>query len=380
VQLVLTEDQELIAKTAADFVEEKSPVSRFRTLRDSGDPLGYSKELWTEMAELGWVGIPIGEEYGGAGMGLADLAIVLEALGRNLAPEPFISSVLLGARALTRAGSEAQQKAWLSGIASGEKLLTLAYQEANSRYDLHAVETRAEASGDGYCLTGEKVQVLDGHVADGFLVSARTVGGPRSTDGISVFLVPADAEGLSVTRQTRVDHRNAALLGLAGVRVGPDALVGESDRGAALLEDVIDYATAGLCAEMLGGMQQAFAMTLDHVKERKQFETVVGSFQALKHRAADVFIELELAKSATMAATRAIDEEAENTAALVSLAKARCSDAYVLVTNEAVQMFGGVGMTDEYDIGFYMKRARACELSFGDATYHRDRWARLGGY
>ena len=234
------------------------------------------------MAELGWVGIPIPEEHGGAGMGLADLAIVLEALGRNLAPEPFVSTVLLGARLLTRAGSQAQQKAWLPSIASGEKILTLAYQETQSRYDHCSVETQAEAAGAGFRLRGEKVQVLDGHVADGFLVSARTGGNSGAAEGLSIFLVPADASGITCTRQTRVDHRNAALVNFDGVEVGPEAVVGEVDRAEPLLADVIDYATAGLCAEMLGGMQQAFDMTLDHVKERKQFETVVGSFQALK--------------------------------------------------------------------------------------------------
>lgn len=379
-QLVLSEDQELISKTVADFIGERSPVSRFRTLRDTNDDTGYSKELWKEMAELGWVGISIPEEYGGAGLGLADLAIVLEGLGAQLAPEPFLSTVLLGVRALIRGGTKAQQSAWLSRVSAGEGILSLAYQERGSRYDLDVVETRAVVGENGFSLTGEKTLVLDGHIADSFLVSARTSGAERSSEGVSIFLVPSDAEGLTVTRQTRVDYRNSAVVSLSGVTIGSDSLVGELNQGVTLLEDVVDYATAGLCAEMVGGMQQAFKMTMEHVKGRKQFETVVGSFQALKHRAADVFIELELAKSATMACTRAIDEGAENAAKLVSLAKARCSDAYLLTANEGVQMFGGVGMTDEYDIGLYLKRARACELTFGDSSFHRNRWALLGGY
>ena len=379
-QLVLSEDQELISKTVGDFVEERSPVSRFRALRDSNDDTGYSKALWKEMAELGWVGISIPEEYGGAGMGLADLAIVLEGLGSRLAPEPFFSTVLLGGQMLIRGGTKDQQGTWLPGIAAGEKIISLAYQELGSRYDLNVVETRAEDINNGFSITGEKILVLDGHVSDGFLVVARTAGDSRSSEGISIFLVPSDADGLVVTRQTRVDFRNSAVVSLSGVFVQRNALVGELHRGATLLEDVVDYATAGLCSEMLGGMQQAFKLTMDHVKERKQFETAVGSFQALKHRAADIFIELELARSATMACTRAIDEESENSSKLVSLAKARCSDAYLLASNEGVQMFGGVGMTDEYDIGLYLKRARACELTFGDSSFHRNRWALLGGY
>ncbi|MDJ0789807.1 MAG: acyl-CoA dehydrogenase [Myxococcota bacterium] len=379
-QLVLSEDQELIAKTAADFAAEHSPVSRFRELRDAGDPIGYSPKLWKEMADLGWVGIPFPEEYGGADLGLSELAVVLEALGRSLAPEPFLSTVLLGGQALLLGGSDAQKKDWLPGIAAGEKIVTVAYQEATSRFDLHAVETRAEAADGGYRLSGEKIQVLDAPSADAFLVSARISGEARDAAGIGLFLVPKDAAGITVVPQTRVDHRAAGLLRLDGVVVPADAVVGEPGEAGALLERVVDRATAGLCAEMLGGMCQAFDLTLTHLKEREQFGSLIGSFQALKHRAVDVFTELELARSTVMAAVRALDADAPDASSLVSVAKARCSDAYVLATNEGVQMFGGVGMTDEYDIGFYMKRARAAELTFGDAAFHRDRFARLAGY
>ncbi len=375
--LVLTEDQELIAKTAADFVREKSPVSRMRALRDANDATGFSRALWKEMAELGWVGIAFPENMGGAGLGFAELAVVLEALGKTLAPEPFLSSVLLGGQALALAGSEAQQQAWLPKLCAGDAILTLAHQEARSRYDVHHVETRAEKAGAGWKLTGEKVQVLDGHVADALLIPARTSGAVADAAGISLFLVPKGPAGLSVTRQTRLDSRGAALVKLAGV-VGE--LVGAEGQAGALLERVVDRATVGLCAEMLGGMQQAFALTVEHLKTRKQFDVPIGTFQALKHRAADVFIELELAKSAVMAAARAIDENDAELPRLVALAKAKCSDAYVLAANEGVQMFGGVGMTDEYDIGLYMKRARAAELTFGDAAHQRARWASLSGY
>jgi len=374
VQLVLTEDQEFIAKTAEDFVAEKSPVSRVRELRDNADATGFSRELWKEMADLGWAGIPFSEELGGADLGMAEFVTVLEALGRTLAPEPFLSTVLLAGQALRLGGSESQQKEWLPGLIAGDKILALAYQERSSRYDLACVETKAEPQGDGFLLSGEKIQVLDGHVADAIIVSAGTPG------GVGLFLVRKGTPGMEVTRQSRLDLRNAAIVKLDGVSVAKSDLVGEISAGGDLLEEVVDLATVGLCAEMLGAMSEALDRTLEHLKTRVQFDVPIGSFQALKHRAADMFIEVELCRSAVMAAARAVDEEREDARKLISLAKARCSEAFVLVTNEAVQMFGGVGMTDEYDIGFYMKRARAAEMTFGDAAWHRDRWARLSGY
>jgi acyl-CoA dehydrogenase len=378
--LVLTEDQDLLSKTAADFVAEHSPVSRFRKLRDTRDATGFSRELWKEMAGLGWVGIPFPEEFGGAGLGFAELAVVLEQLGRKLAPEPFLSTVLLGGQALLLGGSDAQKKEWLPRLVSGDAILSVAYQEAKSRYDLRHVTTKAEKAGDGWTLTGEKIQVLDAHVADALVVAARTAGGETDAEGITLFLLRKGAPGLSVERQSRVDSRNAGLVRLAGVRVGPVDVVGEVGRGGALLERVVDRASAGLCAEMLGSMQQAAEDTFAYLKTRVQFGVPIGSFQALKHRAAKMYIELELARSCVMAAVRAVDANDEDLERLVSLAKARCSDAGVLIANEAVQMHGGVGMTDEYDVGFYMKRARVAEMTFGDATWHRDRFARLSGY
>ena len=378
--LVLSEDQELIAKTAGDFVKQKSPIARVRELRDTNDPVGFSRALWKEMAELGWVGIAFPEAQGGAGLGFSELVVVLEELGRTLAPEPFLSTVLLAGQALALSGDAAKAAAWLPRLCQGEAILALAQQEARSRYDLAAVETRAERAGAAFRLSGEKIQVLDGHVADAFVVVARTAGGPRDANGITLFLVPKGAAGLAVSRQTRLDGRNAALVRLDGVSVPADAVIGAVDAGHDLLVRVVDRATVGLCAEMLGGMQQAFALTVEHLKQRIQFGVPIGSFQALKHRAANVFIELELAKSGVMAAARAVDAGDPDLARLVSLTKARCSDAYVLAANEGVQMFGGVGMTDEYDIGFYLKRARAAELTFGDAAFHRARWATLSGY
>jgi acyl-CoA dehydrogenase len=380
VQLVLGEDQELLAKTAADFAAEKSPVSRVRALRDADDPLGFSPALWKEMAELGWVGIPFPEAFGGADMGLAELCVVLEALGRNLAPEPFLSSVLLCGRALLRGGSPAQQQRWLPRVAAGDAFLALAHQEAASRYDLRRIATRAERAGEGFRLRGEKVHVIDGGAAHALVVAARTSGAEGDADGITLFLVEATARGLSRERLRRVDSRGAAQVCLDGVEVGADALVGSEGRGGDLLEDVVDGACVGLCAEMLGAMSECFERTLHYLKNRVQFGVPIGSFQALKHRAADMFTEIELARSVVMAAARAVDAGDADARKLVSLAKARCSEAFVLVANEGVQMHGGIGMTDEHDIGFYMKRARVAASTFGDAAFHRDRWARLSGY
>ena len=377
--LVLTEDQELLAQTARDFVRTNSPLSRLRALRD-GQDMGFSPDLWQEMAQLGWAGILIPEEYDGAGLGLADLAVVLEAVGRNLAPEPFLSTVLLGGQLLADAGSPEQKQAWLSGVATGEKILALAYQEARSRYDLNRVSTRATAEGDAWRLLGEKIQVLDGQNADALIVSARTSGEDTDPDGLTLFLLAPDTPGVALIPQTRVDGRAAALLNLDGVKVGAESIVGTVGQGFQTLSHIVDLATVGLCAEMLGGMSQIFEDTLDYLKTREQFGVVIGSFQALKHRAANVFMEIELCRSAVMAAANAADAGENDLALLVSLAKARCSDAFVLATNEGVQMHGGIGMTDEHDAGLYMKRARAAEMTFGDAAWHRDRWARLRGY
>ena len=378
--LVLTEDQELLAQTARDFVRTNSPISRLRALHDAQDSVGFSRDMWREMAQLGWAGILIPEEYGGAGMGLADLAVVLEAVGRNLAPEPFLSAVLLGGQLLVHAGSPEQKQAWLPGIATGEKILALAYQEARSRYDLNRVSTRAAAEGDAWRLSGEKIQVLDGQSADALIVSARTAGEDSDQDGVTLFLLAPDTPGVAIIPQTRVDNRAAALINLDGVKIGAESIVGTVGHGFQTLSHIVDLATVGLCAEMLGGMSQIFDDTLAYLKTREQFGVVIGSFQALKHRAAKVFMEIELCRSAVMAAANAADAGESDLTLLVSLAKARCSDAFILATNEGVQMHGGIGMTDEHDAGLYMKRARAAEMTFGDAAWHRDRWARLRDY
>jgi alkylation response protein AidB-like acyl-CoA dehydrogenase len=374
--LVLSEERELLQQTTRDFVAARSSLRRIRALRDTDDRDGFSRDLWREMARLGWAGIVLPEEYGGLGLGYMDLMVVMEEFGRGLLPEPMLSTVLLGANAILLGGTDAQRREHLPAVATGERLLTLAWQEPGSRYDPQRVETRAERAGGAWRLRGDKIQVLDGTAADWLVVSA------RSGDGITLFLLRPGAPGVTVERQVRVDGRNAALLHLADARVEVDGVLGEVDGGGPLLARVLDRATIALTAEMLGGMGAAFEMTVEYLKTRVQFGVPIGSFQALKHRAARMFVELELSRSAVMHAHRVLDEGRDDTAVArtASLAKARCSDAYMLIGNEGVQMHGGIGMTDEHDIGFFLKRARAAQLSFGDAAWHRARIARLDGY
>jgi alkylation response protein AidB-like acyl-CoA dehydrogenase len=380
--LVLNEEQELLARTVREFVTRRSSLRRIRQLRDANDADGFSRDLWREMAALGWLGIVIPEEYGGAGLGFMDQMVVLEEMGRGLMPEPVVSTVLLGTTALLLGGSAAQKQEHLPKIAAGKRLVTIAYQEDGSRFDASKVATKATKSGSGWTLSGEKIQVLDGHVADAIIVSARTSGANGEAQGITLFLLAADAPGVRITRQSRIDSRNVALVRFDDVKVGADAIVGEVAGGGELLGRVLDSARIGLSAEMLGSMQAAFEMTNEYLKTRTQFGVLIGSFQALKHRAAKMYIELELARSAVMGAHRALDENRDDKtiAKLSSLAKARCSDAFVLIGNECVQMHGGIGVTDEADIGLFFKRARVAEMTFGDAAFHRDRTARLEGY
>ncbi len=374
--LVLSEEQALLQQTARELVAQRAPVSRLRKLRDAGDADGFSRELWAEMARLGWLGILVPEAHGGAGLGWLELMVVVEELGRTLAPEPLLATVVLGGGALLLGGTDAQRAAHLPAVAAGERLLALAYQEPGSRYDAAPRSTVAERAGGGWRLSGEKRHVLDGHAADAFVVSARTDG------GATLFLVARDAPGVTIERQRRVDFRNAAIVRFAGVRVGDDAVVGQPGAGGTLLDRVLDRAAIAVSAAMLGGMTAAFEMTLDYLKARQQFGVPIGSFQALKHRAAKMYVETELARSAVLAAHRALDDAADDrtVARLASITKARASDAYVLIGNEAVQMHGGIGMTDEHDVGFYLKDARASAILFGDAAHHRDRVARIDGY
>ena len=377
--LVLTDEQELIKQAAADFLSENSPVSHLREMRDSEDPIGFSKKLWKEMAELGWTGIPFAEALGGAGLGLAELGVLLEECGRTLAPYPFLSTVVLGGGVVALGGSEAQKQAILQGVCKGETFLALAFQETG-RFSPWAVETKAEKAEGGFRLSGEKIFVLDGHVADHLVVAARTAGSAGEKDGITLFLVDPSSNGCNITREILVDSRNAARVALSEVAVASDAVLGEVDRGAEILEPTLDRATAVLSAELVGLTSEVFDRTIDYLKTREQFGVRIGSFQALKHRAAAMFCELELTQSVVLDALRALDEGRPSAARTVSAAKARSSEAASLVTCEGLQMHGGIGMTDEEEIGLFLKRAKAAELTLGDAAYHRDRFARLTGF
>jgi alkylation response protein AidB-like acyl-CoA dehydrogenase len=379
-QLALTEDQALLARTAHEFIASSAPLARLRKLRDRRDERGYALDRLARMAELGWTGIPFAEADGGHGMGLAEVVLVTEAMGRGLAPEPFIPSIVLAGRAVALGGSAQHRATWLSPAIAGDKVLALAHARRRGRFDLTRAPVRATRVDGGFRMTGEATQVWGGHLADAYVIAARTDGDDGDRSGIALFLVPAGAPGLTAARQHRVDSLNAAQLVLDGVAVGDDAALGGAGDGFDLLGRVIDEATVALAGEMLGGMTEALERTLAYLRERRQFGVPIGSFQALKHRAARLYIELELSRSAVMAAARAVDAHSAEAPLLVSLAKAKLSDAYCLIANEAIQLHGGIGMTDEHDIGLFLKRARVSEMTFGDAAYHRDRFAQLSGY
>jgi len=377
--LILTEDQLILRDMASSFFAEKSPVARMRALRDSRDDTGFSRELWKEMAELGWIGIPFPESVGGADMGYGELATVLVECGRVLAPQPFLSTVLLGGNAVLLGGSEALHKELLPSVCSGDRILCLAFQE-QGRFAPHRVETSATSDGDGFRIRGRKQFVLDGHVADQIVTLARTASTPGDRAGLSLFVVDAGAPGVTVERTELIDGRNAACITFDDVAVGGARVLGEIDGGADILDTVFDRATIGLCAEMLGTFEEAFERTLEYLKIREQFGVKIGTFQALRHRAAHMFGELEFARSVVLDATSAIDDDRDDVAECASATKARCSDVANLIGGEAIQMHGGIGMTDEEDIGLFFKRLKAAELTLGDAIYHRKRFAGLCGY
>jgi alkylation response protein AidB-like acyl-CoA dehydrogenase len=377
--LVLNEEQELLKETAREFVQEKSPVGALRRLRDGADPSGFSRELWQEMAALGWTGIIFPEDVGGAELGHVELGVVLEECGRTLTASPLFSTLALAGNAVLLGGNETQRKDVLGPVCAGERILALALQEG-SHHAPYQIDARAEPTTGGYRLTERKTFVLDGHVADQLVVVARSAGTAGERDGITLLLVDAGAAGVSVTRTLMVDSHNAAVVSLDGVEVAGDAVLGAPGAGAEVLDRVLDRATAVLCAEMLGTTFEAFERTIAYLKERKQFGVPIGSFQALKHRAAEMFVQIELARSIVLDALQAVDEDRADMPQLVSVAKARCSDAIFLVGNEALQMHGGIGMTDEEEIGLFLKRARVAQLTLGDARYHRDRFASLNGF
>jgi alkylation response protein AidB-like acyl-CoA dehydrogenase len=373
--MLLNEEQTLLKDSARGFFGEKLPIAALRALRDSKDQTGFDRDLWGEMAEMGWAGVLIPEAYGGVEFGYKGLGQVLEEAGRTLAASPLVSTVLLCGPLILAAGSEEQKQEILPAIASGDRIMALALEEA-PRHAPTKITTRAEKITDGYSLSGQKTFVLDGHVADQLIVVARTSGEPGDQHGLSLFVVDGNAKGLTCTRTVMVDSRNAANLTLENVRAN---LLGPMDEGLSVLEPVLDGARIGLAAEMLGSSLEAFERTLEYLKIREQFGVPIGSFQALKHRASLMFCEIELTKSAVLEALTALDENRNDIAMLASLSKAKACEMVELISNEAVQLHGGIGMTDEEEIGFFMKRARVAQQTFGDAGFHRDRYATLMG-
>jgi alkylation response protein AidB-like acyl-CoA dehydrogenase len=377
--LILSEDQLILKETAKTFLDDKSPISRMRELRDSEDANGFSRDLWKEMAEMGWTGIPFPEEYGGAGMGHAELGVVLEECGRVLAPEPFLSTVLLGGNAILLGGSDTQKKELLTGICNGDTIVAVALQD-KGRFDPYLLSATASKAGDGYTLDGEYQYVLDAHVADQLIAVARTSGTAGEKAGLSLFLVDPKASGVSISRNLMMDGRNSGDVTLSGVSVAKDQVLGKVDQGAEILEAVLDRAAIVLSAEMFGTMEETFERTLAYVKEREQFGVKIGTFQALRHRVADLFCDLELTRSVVREALSALDAGRDDVSQLASAAKARASDIGNQIAKEALQMHGGIGMTDEEEIGLFFKRAKAAELTLGDALYHKDRYATLRGF
>jgi len=377
--LTLSSEARLVQDTALEFFRDKSPITALRKLRDTQDTDGFSRPLWREMAELGWTGFLVPEEWGGSGFGHVGLGLVMEAAGRTLAATPLLSTSLIGASALALAGSGMQKDTHLPGLVAGDQIFALALEEGPRHAPTH-IATAAKKHGGGYRLSGKKTFVLDGHVADTLIVAARTSGGVNDRAGITLFLVPASAPGVSRTRTIMVDSRNTAMVELADVEVADEAALGPIDGGSDVLEAVLDRARAGLAAEMLGSAAECFERTVQYLKDRKQFGVAIGSFQGLKHRAAQMFCELEVTHSAVLACLSGLDEGANDAAALASLAKAKANDTFFLVGNEGVQMHGGIGMTDEHEIGFFTKRARVALATFGTSAFHRDRYAALNGY
>jgi alkylation response protein AidB-like acyl-CoA dehydrogenase len=380
VSFALSETEEQVRAQAQKLAREQLPIAHLRALRDSGDAIGFSRERWREVARLGLVGAAVPEESGGAGLGWAALGLVLEECGRTLAPLPLLPAAIAGA-ALTLAGSDEQKSGILPQLCAGERLIAFAHDEG-ARHERLAVAARAERTANGYRLDGEKVMVLDGHAADALIVSARVAGAPGDRQGLALFLIDARAPGVAIERTSLVDHRFAARVRLDGAAVSETDALGRPGHAADVIDALCDRAQLALAAEMLGGASEVFERTLAYLKTRTQFGVPIGSFQALQHRAAWLHVELELLRALVREALVALDAgDARADAPLLSCAaKARASDVYLACAAEAIQMHGGIGVTDELDVGLFYKRARVCAALFGDSAWQRDRFATLEGF
>jgi len=364
----LDQDQQMLAKTVADFAKNESPVARFRKLRD--DDVGYDPAVWKHMGELGWLGVAFPEEVGGFGGGFVECAVVLEHLATTLVPEPYLASVVLGGSTLLRAGNERQHAEYLTPMLEGDTSLALAFSEADSRYDVTAIETTATPEGSGYRISGKKVWVLNGHHADHWIVSAKAPG------GVTLFVVPRDAPGVKSTVAKTIDGHKAAFIELEKVTVTEEARLGEEGSGAAVLDRTMDYAAAGAVAEAVGLASTMLHMTIDYLGTREQFGRKIGSFQALQHRAVDMYAEVELLRSISIASTvRADDDSASERRSDVSAAKYQLATGGIWVAQQSLQLHGGIGVTDEHDIGLYFKRMYTLNALFGDEEHHVARFA-----
>jgi acyl-CoA dehydrogenase len=377
--MVLNEEQGQLKNTVREFLCQNAPIESLRGLRNSKDALGYSAELWQQMAELGWSGIILPEAYDGLDFGFLGLGAILEETGRTLTASPLLATVVLGASGIILGGSDQLKQELLPQIAAGQLTLALALEESNHHHpagcSLAAIKT-----DEGWQLNGQKQFVIDGHSADQLIVVARTSAQPGSAEGISLFLVAADSAGVFRQRTLMMDSRNAANISFDAISVGPENLLGDVDKGWEVLEPLLDRGRIALAAEMLGGCLEVFERTLAYLKEREQFGVKIGCFQALKHRAAHLFTEIELCKSIVIDALSAVDERPADLPLMASLAKAKLNETFHLVTNEGVQLHGGFGVTDDLDIGLFLKRARVLEQALGNTHYHRDRYATLRGY
>jgi len=377
--LVLTEEQSMLRDSARGLIGDKAPVSHLRQLRDSRDATGFSRELWKSFAEMGFAGLLVPETFGGSGLGCVEAGVVMEEIGRTLMPSPFLSTAVLAASALSRGGSHAQSSEFLPKISAGELVAALAVDEGRKHRPLRT-QMQAVRSGNGFRLNGSKALVVDGHVADLLIVAARTAGSAGERDGITLFLVDPKTKGIERERTIMVDSHNAARIAFDNVEVNADHVLGEVDQGFALLEGVLNVGRGAVASEMVGLSEEVFGRTVSYLKERKQFGKRIGEFQALQHRAAQLYIDIEITRAAVLKALQALDADIETAASAVAIAKARAGATATRAVQEGVQMHGGMGMTDQFDIGFFMKRARVCEELFGDANFHADQLARSRGY
>jgi alkylation response protein AidB-like acyl-CoA dehydrogenase len=370
------EEQELLRSTARKFFDNECGSETVRKLMEGSE--GMTPDLWKKLAEQGWLGLIVPDEHGGMGLGMVDLVVLMEEMGRAVVPGPFFSTVLLGGLAILEAGTEAQKKAWLPRLASGEARATLAWMEPTADLGARGITLPATAKSGGYTLDGTKLFVQDAHTADALVVAARTATGQSAEAGISLFLVPKSSAGLTVTLLPTMDQtRKLCEVTFKDVTVGADALMGQAGAGWAPLARVIDRATVGLCAEMCGGAQKVLDMTVEYAKIRQAFGRPIGSYQGVKHKAADMLVDVENSKSITYYAAWAMDEGVAEGPLAVSMAKAYVSDAYRRVAGAGIQLHGGIGFTWEHDLHLYFKRAKGSEFTFGDATWHRERVAQL---